>query len=1417
MTGDLFKINWDQFKVKHENPTKTFEELCYHLFCRRYKLSPGIRVDYNQAGIETHPVLSNGILTGFQSKFFQNKLSDTSSVNQINHSIDNAKKHYPKLRLIIIYTHHSFGADKPAYKMDIEKKARPVKIEWVVESHFQSLLFQPSNLDLSQLYFGHGDEIKFIKNSITARTLTLLQSAEYISLPVSNNRNKNVTNLHQAIKRANAKLFILDGNPGSGKSILMQKLLQLFGGLDQPTTYKMMRVLTTQGAVPVLINLKQCATDSLENIIRARQQDNNVNGNTLDFIYLFDGLDEVAESNIHHVLYYLFELEQKTQTRKIIISCRSGSLNRTRAKSYLKGAVEFSISSVDIRLIELYFHAKGNTARIKKLGLFKKQNKALVSEIKDILVANILWDVIDDLPLNATAIDLIDKKITLLLQNPEHKKDIERLNLLNPKETRIISILEEASFHFQKKFQFRFSISELQGLISKQLPLSDYRGINEILNYIADLFFDADPTARQEQSYIFQHRRFQEFFFTRKLKTEYEKDPKVLRRLRVLSSHDYFESFFLPYLRNEYKKENNLVEFLGLNLIDVYLGNHRGWGADDAYYKDSEQYLHALISQSAINFDHLISDETLDIQGTFLIPKETLEQSFIKFRQKDRNNWHSYDETQYLKLVWETHYANLIQFSALLHANNKQAFAKKIDDHIDEIRAIFRKEKFLQILKKEEHQDVMDPGWAKWEDYLYHQLIVKKKSVSSFYRDDIAKYYRPGQKEHFMREEQGNRKLMKGFLRVCLQYKPEELIRVTNKFDRYQFICMLEVLAEVKFLPFVFRNRSVRTFLLKNITNRTFQSKDFNTYLAFFKKILTGELTIKERKGANDRIKLLADKRKIDLHLDNGQYEFALLSYTTDHYTYTSMMSGADRDYASYYNELAVFSVTFTSYINILNGTGTGKSECGLFNRYNQLATRARTDFTFREGMTNIWAHIFIASTENAAAKKKLAAIVVTEKNNIEPFGFLFIIRQNDKSLFKEMTREPDIDLLAEQHSKREEFYQDHINRCFELSIMYAGINDHKSIEFFLHGINDGIVRHGWRKDHIVSASLIGALEIIVKNNWDTKENLSKYIHQVFNLAIRVRNITDGKGTHYGPVSLIKMIARYDIPLAESLDDSRKEQGWGHSNEAKSVIIQAKIEQGLDPKTLEEESRNIRKSYRYDGKPDDDFYLEKFKVCLALASNEFYDPAERKEAFEKAYQLIEDIILQEYGHVDFKNELEEETDTYKILCLQYNKPFNIPEEKDKDRHTQKEYEPGNEASFRDEINRCRDSSGLKNLYHKLLDRNENVKLRHFETWKILIAKTFSIDKNISQLTKLLKEHAYPHTDYMRSESKFLHYAVAAAIDNLNTKKEIIDYLSTESGHDGFVNTLKAYELLGDKTMCVILFKRFLKFCELLVT
>ena len=165
-------------------------------------------------------------------------------------------------------------------------------------------------------------------------------------------------------------------------------------------------------------------------------------------------------------------------------------------------------------------HVKKN-----KFQLLIKSNLPLISEIKDVMLVDLLWQTIDQIDDKTVILDLLGKKIDLLLDDPKHQKNLGQLNLLDPKSSNIFDIAETISFDFQDqrigKFQFRFNLKDLQKIILDKFPRLDYLSTNAIINYISDLFFDFSSTEKSE-SFMFKHRRYQEYFFARKLKTEYE-------------------------------------------------------------------------------------------------------------------------------------------------------------------------------------------------------------------------------------------------------------------------------------------------------------------------------------------------------------------------------------------------------------------------------------------------------------------------------------------------------------------------------------------------------------------------------------------------------------------------------------------------------------------------------------------------------------------------------------------------------------------------------------------------------------------------------------------------------------------------------------------------------------------------------
>lgn len=1411
----LQAINWNTFKTRHENSAKAFEDLCYHLFCRRYHRPDGIRVDYNQTGIETYPIQTEEETVGFQAKFFENKLSDSSSLQQINSSVAKAKATYPELTQLLIYTHQAFGSENPKYKTTVEQLAAPIKIEWVVESNFNALLFQPSNLDLAQLYFGLANEIEFVRQVISPETNNLLQSSYYLELPITDTDNNPKSDLSNWLIQASEKEFILTGNPGSGKSLLMQRLFQLYGGLREIDNAAMLCHLNKQGAIPVLVNLRQCASDSLENILRGRLHDHQLNStpNGLGFIYLFDGLDELAEGNAVQVLTFIAELSHKATTKKIILSCRSGNLNRLRAKTYLQNSVDIAIAGLDYSYVNKYFLARGNIAKLAKLAVLKKENAALVTEIKDVLLLTLLWEVIDDFPVNGTFIDLFSRKVSLLLSNPVHRKNINELNLLEPKGEKILELNRLIAYCFHKKFQFRFTLKAIQEIIMKQYPRLDHHAINGIVHYLSDLFFDNGGWSSNHQNYIYQHRRYQEFFFAQQLKKEYEKKPTVLRDLRVLSSKDFFNQLFLPYLRSEYEQEGNLVELLGLNLIDVYLGNHPGWGADEAYYRDSKPFYRSLAYQQAFVFEQLIQDDNLQLKEKLMRPLGDLQEAFVKYKRNKRR----YPVNTELKNFWEDDLAHLIRLNAFLHRNGKLAFQQKISNYIQQVNKLYRSKKYVSTYEKINKERVEDPFWKEWESYLYYLLVIKGENLESVFQQRIAANYDGEQEVPWASvEENGVRKLLKGFYRVALANQTTPFLEVISRLDDFQFECLLEVCTELEYVIFFIRNAAVRAQIEKGIVQR-FEGtgQKVNNTVTFFKRLLNRSIRAEEITEAKKEFSTLENRHPHDLNYRKTYVRCGVLAYIYDRYTFSLFLDAPDESF-NYYNALGIYCTLFRGYLQLLDNQVDLYELTGNFHRYSAFYTRDTRIGELREGLTYLWAHIFTASEVSAVDCRPLIGLIVTPANNLDPFAFFLQLCLIRKEFYLAAVSAKQLSSFEDQLHKSEDFFQYQIDQCFDLSMLFSDIDEVKAIDYFSKGVSDGILRHGWRKDYIVSYHLTDALEVILRNEWMAGEQLEATIQEVFRLTCRVSRITDGKGTQHGPYTLIERLAVYDATSAEKLFEKLlAENYWRADNGTIAAIIIAKTNLGLSLDGVRKALNHLGKSYDHEGRVRSDYYFETCKVYLAVAGNPFYSRADQRSAFDSAYDQVEQIQREKYNYVNFYDELRDEISLFQRLCDLYQKQFPIPPPPI-DKYTSPEYDPQHEEKFVQQVQAVKTKKGLDKLYQQLGKYDAGVELRQQESWILLVNKTFDIHANIVAFTAFMKKSSFPHSTYFSRNAKYLHFGLAAALANVNTRKEVMEYLATSSGHGGFLNVLRAYEVLRDRKMCLQLFQRFLQFCHLLV-
>lgn len=1383
----MYSINWNKFKIVNENNQNSFEDLSYHLFCRRYKRNSGVFRYKNQVGIEVEPIQEGKEFISFQTKWFESKINK----NQIIDSIRKAKDKNSKLSRIIFYINQEFIEGSKEKKGKLEKSIdscasqHKLKIEWVVKSHFESLLSQPANLDLAQLYFDLSDEFGFINSCLDSRNLTFLQSSEYIKIPFFGYDGKKINNLATEILKNKDKISLITGHPGSGKSISMHMLCQVFAGLDKNDLKSTQSTLNDNGAIPMLINLKNCSFDTLENLIRNRQRDYKVRKKKIKFIYLLDGLDELSTEKADIILSYLYELKESTDTKKIIISCRSGNPNRIKVRTYFKNILECKIGDLVKTHIDSYFKGKGDSSKIELLKESETKNQLFLVEVRDALLVKLLWETIEELSEDSTILDLLDKKIKLLIFDPRHAKNIEDLNLLIPKESKIIEINKKISVHFQKKFQFRLSQEEIQVIILDMYPRMDYDSVNTILDYIVALFFDggseSSPNVSHAPTFAYQHRRYQDFFFIQELAEKYDENPIILRKLKVLSNRDYFENLFLPYLRKEYSMKKNLPGIIELNLIEVYMGNHSDFGADNPCYQNSSEFIPSLAAQDEFVLEELLADESLAIEEKISFELEKIKNIFIAL-ENEKNN---YRPQQHLEEIWNNSVPSLLEGIVIFWRSGKQDVATKFNNNLDEIIVLFR--------SKFNCQGLLDnPPWKKSEDYLYLRIVIRAEKPSAIFKELFRKEYKKLKNNDVYPDTSKIVKedLLKSFFRVCVDSNQKSFSEIIEVLDNEEFLALLDVLVSEKNLLFLVKEKSIS----EKIKTRIEKIQAQNIILIFCKKLFGIEEGVEHK----DFLKKILNELKVKSghrHMHKVHFKYAIVSYILNQNPFGDVPVSARN------TELDLYAALFMDYTEMIGGTKKIETVTRNYIRNANHIAKGSSRIKYLEiSVTSLWAHIFANAKIDLQKILSIKNRLKVEKDSVISMSFYLKLQEIDQGIFVKIINQSELRVFEDEIKAWDDDYSSYVSCCFNIASLFANIDKQKAILHISNGINHGMIRHGWRKDGIVSYMLVDALGVLWKNNWASQRDLEKYTKKVFDLAVRVNKITDQKVTWRGPYNIIDLVSRYDIGFAILLkNDLRSIERQNFLNKAVSSILDGKIRLGLSFEEIEEAMTEYQE--------DETLYQEKFKIYFKIAKSDFYTEEEKIKAFGNAYQLASKVKNRSGDLNEFRQDFED-------LCRKHDKKVNIT-------FNVEENQPRSvkitEKDFIDELSKAKTFQKINGLYVKLNNYDNSIVLKSPDSWRLLLKKTYEHKGNIKLFISLLEKYKFPHDDFFFANSKYLHYGLGAALEDTKTKEEILKFLlGKKTGYGGFINVMKSYEFIGDQEMCLKLFKRYLQFCDFLV-
>ncbi len=232
----MTKANWDIFRAKFRNHQSEFEWLCYLLICREFGRAFGIFRYKNQAAIETDPIEKDGDVIGWQAKFYDTTL--TGHEDELNATLERAKKNYPDMTKLILYTNQEWAQTKgsePKGKKEVEGKAKSlgIQLEWRTAGFFESPFVSIENEIIARHFFSSGrtsidmmDDLRAHADNVLSEIQTCIS---FGSQSIEIDRSK----AFEEIESSSGQALIISGVAGVGKTAIIKKYYNRLKG-EQP-------------------------------------------------------------------------------------------------------------------------------------------------------------------------------------------------------------------------------------------------------------------------------------------------------------------------------------------------------------------------------------------------------------------------------------------------------------------------------------------------------------------------------------------------------------------------------------------------------------------------------------------------------------------------------------------------------------------------------------------------------------------------------------------------------------------------------------------------------------------------------------------------------------------------------------------------------------------------------------------------------------------------------------------------------------------------------------------------------------------------------------------------------------------------------------------------------------------------------
>ncbi len=316
-------LNWKIFSLKYDQKeTGAFEDLSYLLFCAELGNRIGLFRYKNQAGIETETITKEGVVYGFQSKYYTTPISSNKA--EIIESVKKAKRENLSIDKILFYLNQEFsestkfGVKKPKYQLEIEDEAKKlnVEIDWRVPSHFEIQLSLAENKYIHNLFFqlksNSGDLIEEVKRHNEIILAPIRTEIHFNDEIIKIDRIDKIEQIKKSLD-INSHL-IISGEGGCGKTAIVKDFCKAF------SKYPVCVFKATELNVRNLNDLFRFAHNySFEQFIDAYKSE-------ADKLFVIDSAEKLAEFSNFEILEHLIRI-LKDETWTIVFTTRHSYLD----------------------------------------------------------------------------------------------------------------------------------------------------------------------------------------------------------------------------------------------------------------------------------------------------------------------------------------------------------------------------------------------------------------------------------------------------------------------------------------------------------------------------------------------------------------------------------------------------------------------------------------------------------------------------------------------------------------------------------------------------------------------------------------------------------------------------------------------------------------------------------------------------------------------------------------------------------------------------------------------------------------------------------------------------------------------------------------------------------------------------------